>query len=119
MMEIGEQPANDPEKLLQLIKNGDAEMLLAEGELGKGFNELINLDLIIIEEGKVKLTQLGEDAIKKGIETVIPVTGPTSEVKPVLNTTPEVKTKLHRKLWLLAGLLLLFAMTLMASQLLS
>lgn len=111
-----EKPINDPEKLLQLIKDGDAEMLLAEGNLGIGFNKLINLDLILIDDGKVSITPLGEEALTNGIESLIPPPVQAPEVEPVFSSTPVVKSKPNGKKWLLAILLLLLSMILIALQ---
>jgi predicted transcriptional regulator len=119
MINIEEKPVNDPDKLLKLIQKGDAEMLLAEGDLGKGFNKLIQLDLISIEEGEVRITARGEEALEKGVDHLIsqPVEAP--EVLPVTTKSPVLKSQFQRKMWLLAVLLLLFAMILLASQLLN
>jgi hypothetical protein len=118
MISTKEQPTNDPDKLLKLIQKGDAEMLLAEGELGKGFNKLIQLDLIAIEDGEVQITSRGEEALEKGIESVVSTPTETPEVQPVASNTRLVKSQFQSKMWLLAILLLLFLMILLASQLL-
>ncbi len=113
------KPASDPNKLLKLIKDGDAELLLAEGNLGRGFNELLNLDLISIEEGKVSITQLGEEALKTGIKANISHQKKNPDVQPVITNLPVMKYGLGRKKWLLALLLFLFILVLLASQIIS
>ena len=118
MVSIKEQPTNDPDKLLKLIQNGDAEMLLAEGDLGKGFNKLVQLDLISIEDGEVRITPRGEEALEKGVESVISQPVQASEVPPEASNTPLVKSQFQSKMWLLAVLILLFMMILLASQIL-
>lgn len=119
MINIEEKPVNDPDKLLKLIEKGDAEMLLAEGDLGKGFNKLIQLDLISIDEGKVRITARGEEALEKGVDNLISQPVESPEVLPVISKSPVLKSQFQSKMWLLAVLLLLFAMILLASQLLN
>ncbi|MCM4159817.1 hypothetical protein FHG64_05085 [Antarcticibacterium flavum] len=119
MMNTIEKPTNDPDKLLKLIKEGDAELLLAEGDLGKGFNKLINLDLISIEDGKVKITLLGEEALETGIEPVIAKKDKFQEVQTTNTNVHVVKPNFNKKIWLLGLLLFLFLLVLLASQMIS
>jgi hypothetical protein len=119
MISIKEQPANGPDKLLKLIKNGDAEKLLAEGDLGKGFNKLIQLDLISIEDGEVCITPRGEEALEKGVDHMISKEVQIQKVQPAASNSPMVKSQFQSKMWLLAILLLLFTMILLASQLIN
>lgn len=118
MVDIKDKPTNDPDKLSKLIQNGDAEMLLAEGDLGKGFNKLIQLDLISIEDGEVKITPRGEEALEKGVDALAPKEVQVTAVQPAISNNSFIKTYWNRKMWLLAILLLLFMMVLLASQML-
>lgn len=67
----GNKIAHDHDKLLKLIEEGDPATILSEENISKGFNELMNHGLIVLEEGKIHLTALGEEAKRDGVKAVL------------------------------------------------
>lgn len=65
-----ENYAENQQKLLQLIDEGDPSSILSEDN-GRGFNELMKYQLISIKNDKVLLTDLGREAQKDGIVKVL------------------------------------------------
>ncbi|HEY9184598.1 MAG TPA: hypothetical protein VIM94_04675 [Salegentibacter sp.] len=59
------------QKLIELIKNGDAIAILAEDSLIEGFNELLKYDLMDIVDDKIILTPKGEKAMDIGLDNIL------------------------------------------------
>ena len=62
---------NNIEALIELIEKGDAAEILAEKDLSESFNELLKYGLIDCNEGKILLTQKGQEAKIQGIGVVL------------------------------------------------
>lgn len=59
------------QKLIELIKNGDAIAILAEDSLIEKFNELLKYNLIDIVDDKIILTTKGENAMNMGLDNIM------------------------------------------------
>lgn len=66
----GKKKDRDHDNLLKLIEEGDPATILSEADVSKGFNELMSHGLIVLEEGKIHLTNLGKEAKKEGVKVV-------------------------------------------------
>lgn len=60
-----------PQRLFELIKNGDAIAILAEDSLIEKFNELLRYDLMDIVDDKIVLTSKGEKAMNMGLDNIL------------------------------------------------
>ncbi|MGY5850960.1 hypothetical protein [Salegentibacter sp. F14] len=59
------------QRLIELIKNGDAIAILAEDSLIEKFNELLKYNLIDIVDDKIILTTEGENAMNMGLDNIL------------------------------------------------
>jgi len=59
------------ERLINLIDEGDPEVILAEDALVPKFNELLKYDLVVIKDDRVFLTEKGKTAKIHGIDYII------------------------------------------------
>lgn len=59
------------QKLIELIKNGDAIAILAEDSLIEKFNDLLKYNLIDIVDDKIILTPKGENAMNMGLDNIL------------------------------------------------
>lgn len=59
------------QRIIELIKNGDAIAILAEDSLIESFNELLKYNLIDIVDDKIVLTSMGEKALNKGLDSTL------------------------------------------------
>lgn len=59
------------ERLINLIDEGNPEIILAEDSLVPKFNELLKYDLVVIKDDRVYLTEKGKLAKTHGFEYVM------------------------------------------------
>lgn len=59
------------ERLIKLIDEGDAEVILAEDALVPKFNELLKYDLVVVKDDRVFLTEKGRLAKTHGFEYIL------------------------------------------------
>ncbi|WP_372918910.1 hypothetical protein [Salegentibacter sp.] len=60
-----------PQRLFELIKNGNAIAILAEDSLIEKFNELLKYNLMDIVDDKIVLTSKGEKAMNMGLDNIL------------------------------------------------
>lgn len=107
----------DYDNLLRLIEEGDPASILSEENLSKGFNDLMNHGLIILEEGKVHITDLGKEAKMEGVKTVMSrekINTATMEARAMTPLPNELLKPGRRQFWILI-LIFLWIFTLFAS----
>lgn len=108
----------DYDKLLQLIEEGDPTTILSEENISKGFNELLNHGFIVLEEGKILITELGKEAKKYGVKTVIlreQLKSAAIEPQPIAPLPKDLLKPGRRKFWILV-LIFLFMLTIFATM---
>ncbi|UJH92463.1 hypothetical protein LZ575_08185 [Antarcticibacterium sp. 1MA-6-2] len=59
------------DRLLKLIEEGEADVILSEEKLIPRFNELMKHDLVTLKDEKVFLTEKGKKAKVEGVDKII------------------------------------------------
>lgn len=107
----------DHDKLLKLIEEGDPATILSEENISKGFNELMSHGLIVLEEGKIHLTELGKEAKIIGVKAVLlqeQLKAAAVEPQPVA-PLPKIGLRSRRRNFWLLILALIFILLLLAT----
>lgn len=103
----------DPiDKLLKLIEDGDADIILSEENMQGSLNELVKHELVLIKEDKIFLTELGQRARTEGVKKVISGLKPKPMIQ--INAAPVIERKIRSSntpyyILLILGLLLILA----------
>lgn len=94
-------------EILKLIVNDDSSEILSSGYPGDDFRELMKYELIVVNDEKLELTELGRAALEQGVQTVMENLKKKSVVAEQSLVIPGTKRKLSRNIILLFLLMIL------------
>lgn len=94
-------------KILKLIDRNDSSEILSSGYPGDDFRELMKYELIIVNDEKLELTDLGRAALEQGVQTIMENLKEKSVLAEPSLVIPGTKGKLGRNIILLFLIMIL------------